>query len=184
MSVSIKVPPAVMVNRVHGNATRRSRLFHQSKRWASHPWRSWGTGDAWRCGVGGRASNARCRCTRCTGGAAASMHSPRFARSCRSRVDRAVPSIGRDRGHFDAYNYGGAALHFTRHTPCDRVTRPTPPVSCARCVLSMAILRLAFDLFRFHRDREIRLGLRTRRSRLGIVWSVRKEDSFAGHRYW
>lgn len=118
-----------------------SGLFCRSKRWTSHPWlaraaRTKGERVRWaRMGESGR-----CTCTRCTGGAVASMHSPRFAPgSCRFHVDR--PGIG-DRGQ-DTYNYGGTVLHFTRHTPCDRVTRQTPryPAPDALCMRFCAGIR-------------------------------------------
>lgn len=53
----------------------------------------------------------RCRIDACTG--------PRFA-----LVPLIVPTS--TIGDRDTYNYGGTVLHFTRHAPCDRVTRPTP----------------------------------------------------------
>lgn len=54
------------------------------------------------------------------------------ARAGLASIVPAIEGIG-DR---DAYNYGGTVLHFTRHTPCDRVTQPTRPVSYAPCLAS------------------------------------------------
>ena len=71
------------------------------------------TSDGWTMHMHAAHRRRRCINALCTFCARAGL---RAGWSCRHR------RIGGQ----DTYNYGGAVLHFTRRTLCDRVARPTP----------------------------------------------------------